>query len=1153
MCLLLAMPVLSQTSDEKTEVHIRINQIHDSRADTLWLTLDAGSDLGIEKGTKGTALQVYKSKDREYKLLGTITVTKVDLRTSQGYVIPKDTIKKPYLVVGDQVVFTALPQKWYGKKENGLLQQLAAFNIQFANLNSEPFYTQKQLLSAGGRVSFDSLLAIFQKDIIETAASLKEIESKPADWTKPQEKGKFKGLSLIAALENTNALDVESFLHFVREFPGKYIGHKWKLNETYATWVINDMPTPEDKSYMGRAFLKLSDKQIPAWATANRFYYDSLFKTYLTAFIDNYIEKKHYDSTEWLLSKIALLADIFKDQPLQSIVYTNKGIVVQARDGASKYEAALAHYNKAISLDSLYWAPYWHRGSLYAEMEVYAKAISDFKVLNRFYPGYANAWGNQGWWYLKQFKIKEARLCCLKAYELEPESAAWAVNLAHYYVLAGQKDSARFFYERALENTKTESEFINGALADFAFFAERGVLQESFIIEKDWMLQQFNANYKHYFRADSFFKIAKEDRTKGDFKLAAANFTKSLEAEKAATKQRQLTIHNVMTWIGYMQVQLKEYEKGEAIYLDAVAMAQKDFPTQLANDFELLTELYKKSGNKALADSYESQSLAWKQKAREGDKKKRDLYVVSIGVDQYRDLSYRWAASDAKNIASAFAKKGTQFETVHAVTLTNKEAIGDSVDKAMREVIANAKEDDTFVFYFTGKTANNETESYLLPYGINKDDADSLLLKKAIPAELLHSWSKSINAKHQLFLLDAAASNFSSVFAAKNSPLSKTISPKDLVIVCATFPRIEKKETASGIIAASIQKLFSDSVFNIEKVITGKRIESFFADEITRNNYHLSLESFSQGRDFILAKADAEMESPHPVASITTVSNTRGTSVENDDPGTSNYTVNKRYGVFIATDNYADPKWTDLNNPISDADALRKLLEEEYGFEIEILPNPTKAQIADKIDEYSKKKFEKNDQLVILFAGHGYYDDRRNEGYLVPTDAPYTQNRLDDAYYPMSNIMRDLKIIPANHIMVLMDVCHGGAICDNAMMRSGSDDYSALSVNALLKKHLEFPNRLILTSGRKDQRVPDGIKGKNSPFIAAILNALRSAEAKRKGYTSYYQLIDHIGQVQKTQATSAMFSATDNWNFMFFYGGSKKNSPIDPTGGSKNP
>lgn len=1134
------------------DIHITISEIKQGNGDTLWLTLEGGGNIGIEAGAKGSAVQVYnKTGARDYKILSVARVTKSGNTRSEAYVIAPAENKADYLRKGDQVLFTRPVFVKAPSEEQQDMQLLAGLNIIFLDLYSEKFYTQPEEIGASGYKPYDTLVKKFQADVLATAASLRDMENKPEAWTSPFDTGKFKGRNLIEALEQTTITDIEAYLHFVLEFPGKYLGHDWKFNETYATWVINNMPWSADKKYLVRRFLRFNTNEILIWAKENQYYYDTL-KVHLAAAVDGYMAEKKYDSAENILSKNLTLALAAKDNNFQSVIYTNRALIAQGKNGTSNPAVVFALYKQAIDLDSNYWAPFWYRANFYADLEQYKNAIEDAKVLHRRYPYYATAWGNAGWWALKQFRIKEAGIYCKTAYNLDSSEMAYAVNLGHYYLLSGQADSARRLYQKTLDNLKTANDFVNGPLSDFAMFEESGIMSNAFESEKNWMTSEFNATYKHYVQSDSLYAIAKDYYKKADYAKAIDYFTRSRDEEKAAAKKRLLSIHNISTWIGYSQMENKNFDAAEKTYLEALATAKKEHPAQISNDMELLGELYNKAGRKALSESYYSQAAGWKSKYTD-ESGSNDLYIVSVGIDKYKDLSYQWAAKDAEKVAAAFQSKGKKFAHIYSRVLGNQLAVSDSVDKAIQDVIRSAKDNDYFVFYFTGKATALEKESFLLPYGLNPADPDSILFKKAISARLLRSWSNSINARHQLFILDAAANNFSSAFASQTSAFPKLGSEKDMVIIAAGFPRIEEATTGSSIIAGQLTQLFSDSAFNQNQTISGKKVEQFFTDEISRKNYFLSLESFSQGRDFILAQTDQAGKEIISRGEQTTTSGgfvSRGGDVEINTTAAAANEVGRKYGLFIASNIYADPKWVRLNNPIQDAQALQKLLEDKYGFEIRLVPNPTKTEIYRLIDEYSKKKFNKNDQLVILFAGHGHYDMRRNEGYLVTSDAKYTDIDYDINYYAMSTLARDLAHIQADHMMVLMDACHGGAICESGFVRGNEESmYNGVSLNDVMRQHLENRNRVILTSGRKDQTVLDGVDGKNSPFIYGILRALASPEAAKTGFVTFNDLVSSVNKVQKfSQSTSGKFGTEDNFHFTFFYQPEKKKAVADPNG-----
>ena len=104
----------------------------------------------------------------------------------------------------------------------------------------------------------------------------------------------------------------------------------------------------------------------------------------------------------------------------------------------------------------------------------------------------------------------------------------------------------------------------------------------------------------------------------------------------------------------------------------------------------------------------------------------------------------------------------------------------------------------------------------------------------------------------------------------------------------------------------------------------------------------------------------------------------------------------KDYALLIAVEDYSNSEWDDLEAPIRDAEALRDMLQSEYGFEMypdpergEIVKNPTRYEIVDLLENLAGAKFPfpEDAQLIIFMAGHGYakkLNDESYQGYFLP-------------------------------------------------------------------------------------------------------------------------------------------------------------------------
>jgi Caspase domain len=193
----------------------------------------------------------------------------------------------------------------------------------------------------------------------------------------------------------------------------------------------------------------------------------------------------------------------------------------------------------------------------------------------------------------------------------------------------------------------------------------------------------------------------------------------------------------------------------------------------------------------------------------------------------------------------------------------------------------------------------------------------------------------------------------------------------------------------------------------------------------------------------------------------------------------------KDYVLLFATDQYDN--WSDLVNPINDAQSLAKVLNEKYGFQTEVVQNPTQDEVFNKLHDYAERKFKPQDQLMIFFAGHGYFDETFGEGFVVAKNS-LENDKAKSTYISHNRLRGIIQNIPCEHIFLAMDVCFGGTFDPVIASARGMDAGEASNTEYLVRK-LSQRTRKYLTSGGKEY-VSDGIPGKHSPFTLKLLQAL---------------------------------------------------------------
>ena len=197
------------------------------------------------------------------------------------------------------------------------------------------------------------------------------------------------------------------------------------------------------------------------------------------------------------------------------------------------------------------------------------------------------------------------------------------------------------------------------------------------------------------------------------------------------------------------------------------------------------------------------------------------------------------------------------------------------------------------------------------------------------------------------------------------------------------------------------------------------------------------------------------------------------------------------YALCIGTDEYVE--MNNLSNPVFDATTISDELRDAFGFESELLLNPTMDQIYTKLREYSLKKFSSEDQLFIFIAGHGEFDKVFNEGYLVCKDSK-AKDLARSSYVSHSNLRTLVNNIKCEHVMLTLDVCFGGTF-DPLTAHRGSESLDSTKRDQFILKKMNHKTRIYLTSGGKEY-VPDGRPGYHSPFARKIIESLRTGGGK---------------------------------------------------------
>ncbi len=210
----------------------------------------------------------------------------------------------------------------------------------------------------------------------------------------------------------------------------------------------------------------------------------------------------------------------------------------------------------------------------------------------------------------------------------------------------------------------------------------------------------------------------------------------------------------------------------------------------------------------------------------------------------------------------------------------------------------------------------------------------------------------------------------------------------------------------------------------------------------------------------------------------------------------------KDYALLFGCDLYDDINWKNLKNPVKDAITIAGELKNRYGFNIEVIENPTLDTMSSAIKRYCRKQYNSEDQLLIFFSGHGYFDEDEKEGYIVVKNSIYGENS-NSSYYNYSKLLSQIDKIECKHIFLVIDVCFSGTLFKEVALNK-SDGISEVEVSetkdiGLIKEVLKYKTRKALTAGGKDE-VSDGIIHSN--FAYKFIEALRTGGGEKNILTT---------------------------------------------------
>lgn len=225
-----------------------------------------------------------------------------------------------------------------------------------------------------------------------------------------------------------------------------------------------------------------------------------------------------------------------------------------------------------------------------------------------------------------------------------------------------------------------------------------------------------------------------------------------------------------------------------------------------------------------------------------------------------------------------------------------------------------------------------------------------------------------------------------------------------------------------------------------------------------------------------------------------------------------------RWALVIVADATPDPKVSELPHAAVDGKRLTDAFTDWYRLttpNLVVLQAPTKLQTLQALDQIASQ-IQANDQLVVYFVGHGYFDSNR-EPWLATAELEF--DRMADTGLSLRELIKRFESIEAAEKILLLETGHESA---------GSDRNAEPATAELVEALKRSPSHPVSTSvhvfagNAAGQRGATIGAGKGSVFTEALALAYESnADRDRDGRVSPQELANELSPLIANLATSA--------------------------------
>lgn len=393
---------------DKVYTRFPIASVTDTVEAFQWFTMNLGSRDSIKVGQTGWFVTIYdpEKPDRNVISYGKTTCVEVEFGRSKWMVVPSEEGKASGFSpqVGD---LNYLEVASNSNAFDGLLLELAKYDVILESDYNLPLYSYKNIQLIKKQDTEDALIGVMRDIIIGTAKSL--YDPKSGTMNDKLDSGAFKGYNMWEAMLMTTTDDVKAYLRFVASFPGKYMGRGFRVDETYATWLINFTPlSNDDKTMLDTLYQNaVSDAEWKQWVDVYGKYLKSAefdFSAVQTRIYD-LISEKAYDAAEQETSRWLAVTEKFGFSTEQQGFALIRAWNLRQQ---KRFDESEQVYNKLLEVSPTDINLRWLRGLLYLDAENLMKAAPEFEYVKDSASYFAGGHGMYGWCLMRLGQFKKA-------------------------------------------------------------------------------------------------------------------------------------------------------------------------------------------------------------------------------------------------------------------------------------------------------------------------------------------------------------------------------------------------------------------------------------------------------------------------------------------------------------------------------------------------------------------------------------------------------------------------------------------------------------------------------------------------------------------------------------------------------------------------